>query len=747
MKRILALLLTLVLLPLPTLAEDNWLNDVTGPDASNTVTDKTVYDAADAAGAVVNAGDPGSPTQQESIVYSFSPLDVVLVLDVSGSMSAQDPSTGKTLLNYAQEAALAFSETLLAINPASRIALVSFDNQVYRNIGYTGHADQNSLMSSIRGLVTMGSTNTGGGFAQALSLMRGESLPGRRLAVLMLTDGQANVGVGDPSAYAIQQGQACAGLSTVYTIGLVGGLGGSAAAETRRILNAGYERRYFEVDFDSVSSGGINLAGAISLLAMQLNAAGAIDSDTDAAYAMDIYQLTAGKGMDVRITAADGQVLSSVPGEGSDSVSFGSLTQVDGQKYATLFEGDYTLELQGRSTARESYTLKAVTGTNMQETLLAQGSDWSHKSMKARIDLTQGEASVTELGWDPADPAGRDESGAPSGGLAYLADAITKGNMQVQAAPASAAARIQQLNKGDHIRVLAVDREKGYWFIRFTDENGQHCRGWIPLNTLQEPSGYYPDMHWLSGTYTASIKVKAHRAPDEASAAPFEVAKGAKLALLHAERDAQGQEWAYVSLPGRQYPVYAYVPAACLEGWENQALEGFRLGNTPYVEIIDFPRMNIAPGQSLQIYSAPDASSFRGANGKSMVSTSGGLYAMGWVNNSWLLVQYGTTIGNRRVGYIKATAFQVDVPESPQIMFTPENAVITAACTLTDDPKNGSEQIRALNPGDKLTWLAEYTYQNPDTMEVNPLVYVQAKVNGKVVRAFVPADCIERTGE
>lgn len=746
MKRFIALLLALVL-PLTAMAEDTWLNDTTAPDASDTVTDKTVYDAADAAGNVVNATDPGAPTQQESIVYSFSPLDVVLVLDVSGSMDARDPSTGKSLLNYAQEAASAFSETLLSINPASRIALVTFDDNVYTNIGYTGHANQQALSSAIQSLQPMGSTNTGGGYAQALTLMQDEALPARRLAVLMLTDGQANAGAGNPSAYAIQQGRACAELSTVYTIGLVGGLSGGAASETRRILNAGYERRYFEVDFDSVASGGISLAGTVSLLAMQLNAAGAIDSETEETYAMDVYQLSVGPGMDVRITSSDGQVLSSFPGENSESAAFGSLTQVDGQKFATLFEGDYTLELQGRYAAEGSYTLKKIQGVDMKETILLQGGDWSHESMQEQIDLSQGNAAVTELGWNPADPGSRDDSGAPTGGLTHLPDAITKGNMQVQAAPASAATRIQQLNKGDHVRVLAVDRDKGYWFIRFTDENGLHCRGWIPLNTLQKPNGYYPDMHWLSGTYTANTTVKAHRAPDAASAAPFEITKGSQLTLMHAERDDQGQEWAYVSLPGRKYPVYAYVPASCLEGWETHALEGFQMGATPYTEVIDFPRLDIAPGQDLNIYSAPDTSSFRGAKGKAEVSTSGGLYAMGWVNNHWLLVQYGTSIGNRRVGYIKATSFKVEVPDCPQIIFTPEDAVITAACILTDDPKNASEQILSLNPGDKVTWLSEYTYQNPETLQLNPLVYVQTKVNGKVVRAFVPADCIERADE
>lgn len=97
---------------------------VTTTDAVQSVTDTTVFDAADQAGTVVNASRPDDSTQQDRIDYSFTPLDVVLIIEASGSMDRSDGQSWATLLDYAEISANAFANTLFSINPDSRIGIV-----------------------------------------------------------------------------------------------------------------------------------------------------------------------------------------------------------------------------------------------------------------------------------------------------------------------------------------------------------------------------------------------------------------------------------------------------------------------------------------------------------------------------------------------------------------------------------------------------------------------------------------------
>lgn len=161
MKRFISLLLCL-LLPFASLAE-GWMNSGDQDAAVGDVLDDTVYDAADSVGDVVNTGAPEEPTEQEMITYSFTPLDVVLVLDSSGSMAATNPQNNKSILSYAQDAAVAFCQTLFAINPASRVAVVGYDSYAYKVADFAGVSSSNQLQAAIRGINYGGSTDIGGG--------------------------------------------------------------------------------------------------------------------------------------------------------------------------------------------------------------------------------------------------------------------------------------------------------------------------------------------------------------------------------------------------------------------------------------------------------------------------------------------------------------------------------------------------------------------------------------------------------
>lgn len=116
-----------------------------------------------------------------------APVDLALVMDVSGSML----SAGK--LDQAKRAALALTSEL---GDADRLALVTFDGAASTLVplGANVAAKARPL---IQGLVTGSGTNLGAGLTLGLETLRD---PERVRRLLLLTDGQANQGITEPSA-------------------------------------------------------------------------------------------------------------------------------------------------------------------------------------------------------------------------------------------------------------------------------------------------------------------------------------------------------------------------------------------------------------------------------------------------------------------------------------------------------------------------------------------------------------------
>ena len=141
------------------------------------------------------------------------------------------------------------------------------------------------------------------------------------------------------------------------------------------------------------------------------------------------------------------------------------------------------------------------------------------------------------------------------------------------------------------------------------------------------------------------------------------------------------------------------------------------------------------PGdQKMPVYSAPSASSWRGANGKAAVSTNGNIYAAGW-ESGWLLVMYETNSGSVRVGYVNNNDFRGSVSVNNLLSFEYREASVTSRCTLTDDPARTNSAIATLMPGDQVTYLTTY-------FNSMPWDYVETVVNGQVARGFVPSGCL-----
>ena len=159
--------------------------------------------------------------------------------------------------------------------------------------------------------------------------------------------------------------------------------------------------------------------------------------------------------------------------------------------------------------------------------------------------------------------------------------------------------------------------------------------------------------------------------------------------------------------------------------------DGFSTG---FDTLQGFSYVEMKAGQKLPVYSAPSASSWRGANGKAMVSTTGFVYAAGW-ESGWLLVMYETNSGSVRVGYVNGADISGNVPMNTMLFYDYTPAQVTRRCTLTDDPARTNSAIVTLQEGATVTYLTSYF--NRSAWD-----YVETTANGQVTRGFIPAGCL-----
>lgn len=128
--------------------------------------------------------DPSTPSGSGSGASS-SVRDVVLVLDVSGSMSGTPMEETKT-------AAIRFIETVLQEN--ARIGIVTYDSQAVRIADFS--ANEAQLEQAIQSINSGGSTDIEAGLQEAHAMLAG-SQADKKILVLM-SDGEPNEGrVGD----------------------------------------------------------------------------------------------------------------------------------------------------------------------------------------------------------------------------------------------------------------------------------------------------------------------------------------------------------------------------------------------------------------------------------------------------------------------------------------------------------------------------------------------------------------------
>ncbi len=148
--------------------------------------DRTVLPANEANRSVVKIGlDCLQPPRREG----RAPVNLALVIDRSGSMSGDK-------IARAREAAL---ELVSRLAPDDIVSLIAYDSTVETLVPAQRLRDADGLEAAIRGLESRGNTALHGGVVRAAAEVRRHLGEGRHVPrIILLSDGQANVGPSSP---------------------------------------------------------------------------------------------------------------------------------------------------------------------------------------------------------------------------------------------------------------------------------------------------------------------------------------------------------------------------------------------------------------------------------------------------------------------------------------------------------------------------------------------------------------------
>jgi Ca-activated chloride channel family protein len=139
-----------------------------------------------------------------------APVNLALVIDKSGSMSGER-------IERAREAAL---EAVRRLGPDDLVSVVAFDNGVRTLIPARRVGDGSAVSEAIETITANGGTNLYGGVVAGAEALRRHIEDGYTHRVILLSDGQANVGPQTPEALGSLGAQLVREGISVSTIGL-----------------------------------------------------------------------------------------------------------------------------------------------------------------------------------------------------------------------------------------------------------------------------------------------------------------------------------------------------------------------------------------------------------------------------------------------------------------------------------------------------------------------------------------------
>ncbi|MEI6853886.1 MAG: vWA domain-containing protein, partial [Bacteroidota bacterium] len=212
-------------------------------------------------------------------VSSPAPLDAILVIDKSGSMTSGSPSS----MSYAKTAAINFVRKVFsaANNPGNinRIGLVSFSTTASLDRQLSFASDSTLIINAINAMVANGSTNISDGFYQAGKEMKARARLSCNVirSIVLFTDGVANEGSTYNSSTDHYAGTSCASAPTsptactnqaylqgqaaqsftissvnyptkVFTVGLFGGISGATQTLAENTLNSAQNSGFFQTE-------------------------------------------------------------------------------------------------------------------------------------------------------------------------------------------------------------------------------------------------------------------------------------------------------------------------------------------------------------------------------------------------------------------------------------------------------------------------------------------------------------------
>ncbi|MBR4331065.1 MAG: hypothetical protein IKP72_00130 [Clostridia bacterium] len=138
---------------------------------------------------------------------------------------------------------------------------------------------------------------------------------------------------------------------------------------------------------------------------------------------------------------------------------------------------------------------------------------------------------------------------------------------------------------------------------------------------------------------------------------------------------------------------------------------------------------------SWPVYSGPGTYYYRANNNKATMG--GGSCRVYGVEGNWVLIGYGLSNGNYRIGYVSLEALPRMGLSIPYLDFQAATRRLLYAADLIDDPVRTLAPVASLSRGTYVLFLG-YTQENGETW-----AYVEVLAGSSIMRGFVPSWCLQ----